>query len=79
MSGSEWRLLQGQVLVAPGKSPRLGGAEADPRTLWRAVMLGLQLLPPPPPFVGSEGETSNCFAPSKCLLCTLAGLISFYG
>lgn len=48
MSGSEWRLLQGQVLVAPGKSPRLGGAEADPRTLWRAVMLGLQLLPPPP-------------------------------
>lgn len=47
MSGSEWRLLQGQVLVAPGKSPRLGGAEADPRTLWRAVMLGLQLLPPP--------------------------------
>lgn len=56
----------------------LGGAQVGPRALPR-ITPGPLCPQDSPPFMGTEGETTNCFAPPKCLLCTLAGLISFYG
>ena len=58
------------------------GAEAGPGTLSETPgpLCPQDWIPAPPPtFTESEGETTNGFAPPKCLLCTLAGLISFYG
>lgn len=55
-----------------------GGARVGPRAL-PPVTPGLLYPQDSPPFMGGEGETTNCFALPKCLLCTLAGLISFYG
>ena len=56
----------------------LGGAQVGPRAL-PPVTPGPLCPQDSPPFMGSEGEATNCFVPPKCLLCTLAGLISFCG
>ena len=74
---------QSRVLQGPGpggpKQRLLGRMEPRWTPNSPPVTPGCLCLQDSPPFMGTEGETTNCFAPPKRLLCTLAGLISFYG